>query len=249
MTSYNLSSHTILPPHSLGLSDLPGNTTNLDFSLHTERLKNLLTRSNFFPAEKTNQKESTKFPHSSNNSKGTNATHLIDQEKENKARKEDLQRMLKEENQLAKIHKKFKSQTESEATLSDKTSPESLEESCRDDKLNSILVAESTTKREDSATKMFEAFSVIQIPDTGYKSKMNTVIKNCTSVNVLYDQTGKLIFKLEYKEDNEPNKKGSTIFTRDQMISYDPRLVLYYYENHLQFSDSSGFQPESLVRI
>lgn len=52
-----------------------------------------------------------------------------------------------------------------------------------------------------------------------------------------------------YKVENDANSAKLLILTRDEVIKEDPRILLYFYENHIQFSQSAHFQAEKLRKL
>lgn len=56
-----------------------------------------------------------------------------------------------------------------------------------------------------------------------------------------------LIFKVECELSNKQGKCEN--LTRDEILSQDPKLLLYFYENHIQFAKTPGFKPEGLRKL
>jgi len=52
-----------------------------------------------------------------------------------------------------------------------------------------------------------------------------------------------------YKVETDPNSAKLLILTRDEVIKEDPKILLYFYENHIQFSQSAHFQAEKLRKL
>ena len=54
-----------------------------------------------------------------------------------------------------------------------------------------------------------------------------------------------------YKVEAEPGQCSSKVLllTRDEVIKEDPKILLYFYENHIEFSQTAHFQAEKLKRL
>ncbi len=73
--------------------------------------------------------------------------------------------------------------------------------------------------------------------------------KLCTSMSLFYGKnSSEILFKFEYYEENM-DELQTKVFTREEILQHDPRWILYFYENHLQFSKTPNFKPERLKRI
>jgi len=74
-------------------------------------------------------------------------------------------------------------------------------------------------------------------------------IKQCRKIRVGYSETSKqLNFTLDYL--NQTDKTMETIeLTRNQMLVYNPKLVLMFYEKNLQFPQMPDFNIHALKQV
>ena len=95
-------------------------------------------------------------------------------------------------------------------------------------------------KRGDSITDISEEQSIIE-SDRNTENIQNN-LKTCKNVVVSYDHRIKeLVFTIQYI-DTITKESKEMFLTRKQMVEFDPRSVLYFYENHLDFPQDTGFQ-------
>ena len=73
------------------------------------------------------------------------------------------------------------------------------------------------------------------------KKKLRRIIR--TDYN---EKLQMLVYKIESLSANE---KESFEFTREEILEEDPKILLYFYENHLEFSKTPQFKPEKLKKL
>lgn len=75
-----------------------------------------------------------------------------------------------------------------------------------------------------------------------------SVVKKKRIVEAAFDEAQQnLIFKVECELSNKQGKCEN--FTRDEILSHDPKLLLYFYENHIQFTKTPRFRPEGMRKL
>lgn len=153
-----------------------------------------------------------------------------------------------QEEEFAKVHKKVKKQS-----ISSTDSPNRLNSSLdlEDHRQEGNQEDNSGFVKETSIASTRE--SVNQEKDNElnreieFKAKKN--VKLWKNINVFYDEnTVQLCFKVEFVLDGESETRVM-VLTRQEMIEYNPQILLYFYENHLQFPSIPEFNPEMLQRV
>jgi len=82
-----------------------------------------------------------------------------------------------------------------------------------------------------------------------HKEEIVGMRKTCTNMSLFYGENKKeIFFRFEYFLEGNPEPK-SRVFTREEILKHDPRWILYFYENHLQFVNSPEFSPETMKRV
>ena len=52
-----------------------------------------------------------------------------------------------------------------------------------------------------------------------------------------------------YKVETDTNSAKLLLLTREEVIKEDPKILLYFYENHIQFSQTAHFRAEKLRKL
>ncbi len=67
-------------------------------------------------------------------------------------------------------------------------------------------------------------------------------------LRVVFDkEKGDLLFKVEGHSSS--SRKALSTQTKEEILKHDPRLLLYFYENHLEFPHVPEFKPEKLKKL
>jgi len=128
--------------------------------------------------------------------------------------------------ELHRVHKKIKTQdtVSNSSTQYDETSEEhSSSQGSVSLKLNSTSEIESVNKMK---------------PTPGPKK----IVQMC------FDEISE---GYVYKVEAEPSQGSSKlqVLTREEVVREDPKILLYFYENHIQFSQTAHFQAEKLKKL
>jgi hypothetical protein len=154
-----------------------------------------------------------------------------------------------QEEEFAKVHKKVKKQSISSTNspnhlncsldLEDHRQEGNQEDNSGCTKETSIA---STRESVNSQEKDNELNREIEL-----KAKKN--VKLWKNINVFYDEsTVQLCFKVEFVLDGESETRVMVLM-RQEMIEYNPQILLYFYENHLHFPSIPEFNPEMLKKV
>jgi len=119
-------------------------------------------------------------------------------------------------------------------------------------------IAKDPTKRSESQKeprkkkKLDTSPSLSQPRDPAailHDEEVKAKIKQCKKIRVGYSEASKqLNFTLDYL--NQTDKTMETIeLTRNQMLTYDPHLVLAFYEQNLQFPQTPEFDINKMKRL
>jgi len=144
--------------------------------------------------------------------------------------------------QFEKISKKVKIQKDSQKQLSTPTtfSQELSENGSEINEMN--CDSDSSVYSKESLLKISHIKKIQDLENTNQR-------KTCTNITFFYGKDNQeKLFKFEFYEHGISESK-SIVFTKEQILQHDPRWILYFYENHLQFVCSPEFKPERMKRI
>ena len=141
---------------------------------------------------------------------------------------------------LEKITKKLKTVSKSSIARSQEDS--TVKNTPYEDYAKTHNDEEILIKRGDSITDISEEQNFIESDIERTAEDIQNNLKTCKSVVVSYDHRIKeLVFNIQYIDTATKEIKNMSL-TRKQMVEFDPRSVLYFYENHLDFPQDNGFQ-------
>lgn len=155
----------------------------------------------------------------------------------------------KQEEKLAKVHKKVKTQS-----IIDTDQPDSPSSSISlgNNKQESIQEDPPGFLNEDSIASTGDSVKSQENDSELSKEAELTVKKNVKlwkNIKVFYDENAaRLCFKVRYVLDGESETRD-LVLTRKEMVEYNPQILLYFYENHLHFPSDPEFTPEMLKKL
>ena len=77
--------------------------------------------------------------------------------------------------------------------------------------------------------------------DTSVSKKLKSIVKT------IYEEGGNLRFVVKCEQEFD-KKEVTVIMTREEIVSQDPMLLVYYYEKYLEFDQVPGFDPITLEK-
>ena len=66
-------------------------------------------------------------------------------------------------------------------------------------------------------------------------------------VEISYNKDGNIMYHIGY--DGDCKNKQLVCYTREEVIKEDPRLLMYFYENHIQFKNQPNFSSKKLIKL
>jgi len=128
--------------------------------------------------------------------------------------------------ELQRVHKKVKTQdtVSNSSTQYDEASEEHFSSQ------GSVSLKSNSTSEIESVNKMK--------PTAGSKK----IVQMC------FDEISEgYVYKVEAEANSSSSKL--LLLTREEVIKEDPKILLYFYENHIQFSQTAHFQAEKLKKL
>lgn len=174
-----------------------------------------------------------------------NINENLDEERKKRPHisKRNFQTALDEEEQFGAIKKKVKALSDSETKASSPTL--SRLESEKESEINKEKRALKENNLNSNVVQSHNKKDNLENRDQNAEKSEKIRIK-CQNLSLFYSEDKKdILFKIEYI-DEKSNQTQEKHLTRKQMVETNPLAALYYYENHLQFSDIPGFRPKFL---
>jgi len=172
-----------------------------------------------------------------------NNGHVLNKGGQRKKNQENIEMHMKSEVKYAKISKKIKGETAGQLPFlheRKKVNEDTKQKVVIQKDLNQSCAQENQPEKQKDNHNDYHV---------NYNPRINSNHKMCKGMSVFCKEKDKrLYFKMDYLQ--EPIKEvQSAVFSREEIMEHDPRWVLYFYENHLEFPEYPEFRPEMLKRI
>ena len=138
---------------------------------------------------------------------------------------------------LEAIHKKVKHDTDQSINLCDSTAADYVQQGCTPSSAASTVISDSFVNQRPTSKLDKELIA----------PQKTELMPTKRIIEISYNKDGNIVYHIGYDGDSKNKQLGC--YTREEVIKQDPRLLMYFYENHIQFKNQPNFSSKKLIKL